>query len=71
MIMSVQDLSKLQLDEVQPYMMPWDARHLVACISDLVSEDRFFGTLEPSLFCSPDSSAKLVWPAGIAYTTCS
>lgn len=61
----MQDLSRLQLDLVQPYMLPWDARHFVACISDLFSEDRFYSTLEPSLFCSPGSTASLVWPAGM------
>lgn len=60
----VQDMAKLQLDQLQPYMLPWDARHLQACMSDLLSEDASYGTLEPSLFCSPGSNSIIMWSAG-------
>lgn len=57
----------MQFDQLQPYMLPWDARHLQLCLSDLLSEAVSHGTLEPSLFCSPGSNSMLVWSAGIGH----
>ena len=59
----VQDVPKVQLDQIQPYLLPMDVRRLVACMKPL-TQAASYGTLEPSLFCSSLNDAHIVWPAG-------
>ena len=63
-LVCLQDVAQLQFDQIQPYMLPWHARHLRACMSDLLSKD-VSNTLEPSLFCRPGSNNMLIWCAGV------
>ena len=54
----------MRMDEVQPYMLPWDAQHLSACCSLLAPGLAQLGTLEPSLFPTPEGKALEAWPSG-------
>ena len=59
-----QDLTRMRMDELQPFMLPWDVRHLSACCCCLAPQLADLGTLEPSLLPTPGSHAHEVWPAG-------
>ena len=54
----------MRIDELQPYMLPWDARHILACCTTLAPGFGQLGTLEPSLFPSPGSIANVTWAEG-------
>lgn len=58
----------MRMDELQPFMLPWDVRLLSACCRSVAPQLADLGTLEPSLFPSAGNIVHEIWPAGGSHT---